>query len=133
MQVWMPIPIGLHSDTKNLVIKFASLMAVKLRNAEQKYGYNNGWKADNWMDECRAKMIEHIVKGDPVDVANYCAFLWFHGESTSPSLSDHDALIAAELLEQLEDMLNLVKQISPADYAECSSAKSAIAKAKGEA
>lgn len=73
----------LNPHTKNLVVRFARAMAKKLLAAEQKYGYTDGWRTEGWMDECRAKLLEHIAKGDPVDVANYCAFLWFHGASTA--------------------------------------------------
>src|SRR5690606_15339082 len=59
--------------------------------AEKKYGYSDGWASPDWMDECRAKLIEHLGKGDPRDVAAYCAFLWHHGESTAPA-AQGDAL-----------------------------------------
>lgn len=83
----MTWPVDLHDDTKRLVIGFAAAMACKLSAAERKYGYSNGWTSRDWMYECRSKLIEHLLKGDPRDVANYCAFLWWHGESTvAPSL-----------------------------------------------
>lgn len=77
------IPQNLHPDTTDLVLRFASALATKLRKAEQKYGYDNGWKSPDWMDECRKRLREHLEKGDPRDVAAYCAFLWHHGESTA--------------------------------------------------
>jgi hypothetical protein len=73
----------LHPWTKNLVVRFARALAKKLSDAEQKYGYEAEWKDPNWMDECRAKLIEHLAKGDPRDVAAYCAFLWYHKERTA--------------------------------------------------
>lgn len=72
------VPAGLHPDTQDLIGRFATALAVKLHAAEQKYGYSNGWKDPNWMDECRQKLLEHMAKGDPRDVAAYCAFLWHH-------------------------------------------------------
>jgi hypothetical protein len=75
-------PDDLHDDTKRLVFGFASALACKLASAERKYGYSNGWTDKGWMDECRQKLIEHLAKGDPRDVANYCAFLWWHNEKT---------------------------------------------------
>lgn len=72
------VPDELHSDTKALVGTFAAALAEKLHAAEKKYGYSNKWAEPGWMDECRAKLIEHVHKGDPRDVAAYCAFLWFH-------------------------------------------------------
>src|SRR5690606_23903820 len=78
------VPEGLHPNTANLVARFASALAEKLAAAERKYGYSDGWADAGWMDECRQKLVEHIAKGDPRDVAAYCAFLWHHGKSTTP-------------------------------------------------
>jgi hypothetical protein len=78
------MPAGLHPDTQDLVIRFATALAVKLHAAELKHGYSDGWKEPHWMDECRQKLIEHLAKGDPRDVTAYCAFLWHHCQSTSP-------------------------------------------------
>jgi hypothetical protein len=49
------------------------------------------------MDECRAKLLEHVANGDPRDVAAYCAFLWHHGERTAaqPEPASADAEDAA--------------------------------------
>lgn len=69
--------------TRDLVNRFAQALLEKLAAAEKKYGYTDGWLQSDWMDECRAKLMEHVAKGDPRDVAAYCAFLWHHGESTS--------------------------------------------------
>lgn len=80
---WLTNRAELHPLTANLVIRFARALAAKLAAAEMKYGYTDGWCDSNWMDECRAKLVEHIAKGDPRDVAAYCAFLWHHGESTA--------------------------------------------------
>lgn len=72
----------LHPETESLVQRFSEAMANKLAKAEKKYGYTDDWKSPHWMDECRTKLMEHVAKGDPLDVAAYCAFLWHHGEST---------------------------------------------------
>ena len=73
---------NLHPDTDLLVRTFASGLAAKLARAQDKYGYSNEWKADNWEEQCRADLLEHIKKGDPMDVAAYCAFMWHHGWAT---------------------------------------------------
>jgi Holliday junction resolvase RusA-like endonuclease len=73
----------LHPDTLALVQAFAAALAEKLADAEDRYGYGTSWRAAGWMDECRAQLVAHVAKGDPRDVAAYCAFLWFHGEPTS--------------------------------------------------
>jgi hypothetical protein len=81
-----PAPVAapaMHQATADLVRRFSDALAAKLAAAEKKYGYSDGWLSPDWMDECRAKLLEHIDKGDPRDVAAYCAFLWHHGESTT--------------------------------------------------
>ena len=75
-------PVALHPATADLVQRFTAALAEKLAAAERKYGYSDGWAASDWMDECRAKLVEHVAKGDPRDVAAYCAFLFHHGERT---------------------------------------------------
>lgn len=74
----------LHPKTADLVNRFARALAEKLSAAEKKYGYSDGWSSPDWMDECRAHLVEHVAKGDPRDVAAYCAFLWHHGSHTNP-------------------------------------------------
>lgn len=77
-----PYVSRLNPETLQLVRRFAEAMALKLLAAEKKYGYSSHWASPEWMDECKALLLEHLNKGDPVDVANYCAFLWFHKEKT---------------------------------------------------
>lgn len=76
------VPVGLHEDTADLVARFAQALAEKLHKAEKKYGYSNRWKHDDWEADCAEKLIEHVEKGDPRDVAAYCAFMWHHGWRT---------------------------------------------------
>lgn len=87
------LPDDLHPETRELVINFASKMGYKLRNAQVKYGFTNGWRHPNWdtakgndqfedPTQCIIAFSHHIDKGDPVDVANYCAFMDWHGWST---------------------------------------------------
>ncbi|THD11334.1 hypothetical protein [Metallibacterium scheffleri] len=74
--------LSLHPRTRELVERFARALMEKLAKAEWKYGYSDGWASDGWLDVCRADLILHVAKGDPLDVAAYCAFLWHHGIST---------------------------------------------------
>ncbi len=78
------IPEDLHPDTAKLVIDFASALADKLHKAEIKYGYSDKWKNKYWQDGCLKAFHEHLTKGDPRDVANYCMFMWYHDWSTTP-------------------------------------------------
>lgn len=90
---------GLHPKTASLVQRFTAALAEKLAAAEKKYGYSDGWASPDWMGECRLQLREHLFKGDPRDVAAYCAFLWHHGASTAlPSEITEDLVKEAERL-----------------------------------
>ena len=82
---------NLHPKTSDLVQRFAAALAEKLSAAEKKYGYSDGWASPNWMDECRQHLSAHIAKGDPRDVAAYCAFLWHHGATTASPQAEQQA------------------------------------------
>ena len=75
-------PEGLHPSTVELVEGFTTALAEKLRRSEIKYGWSDGWKDADWQEKCLEDFNHHIVKGDPRDVAAYCAFMWFHGWQT---------------------------------------------------
>ena len=93
----------LHQSTRNLVARFAMALAEKLLVAQKKYGYSDGWADNGWMDECREDLMKHIAKGDPRDVAAYCAFLWHHGESTA--IPQQPAAASAEAPFDLNDVV----------------------------
>jgi hypothetical protein len=81
--------LNLHPNTGVLVVRFAAALAEKLAAAEAKYNYSDDWANDDWQEICRDHLQEHITKGDPRDVAAYCAFMWHHGWSTNrPPTSD---------------------------------------------
>ncbi len=84
-------------ESERLVRDFADALRAKLAAAEAKYGWRDDWKFDDWEADCRAQMRKHIGKGDPLDVAIYCAFLWSRGWSTAPAAPDlpNDDLLAA--------------------------------------
>lgn len=75
-------PANLSDDTVELVASFTTALMAKLNKAQQKHGFTSEWKYDNWEDKCRRDFCDHVFKGDPLDVAAYCAFMWFHGWST---------------------------------------------------
>lgn len=79
------VPVGLDPNTKKLVVDFYAALAEKLYNAEVKYGRKTDWMKDDWCAACLQSLWEHIAKGDPRDVAAYCAFMWWHGWSTKPA------------------------------------------------
>jgi len=78
-----------QNDIDTLLSRFAEAVQSKLYAAEEKYGWRGGWKEDGWQDKLREDIRTHVEKGDPRDVAAYCAFAWHHGWSLSqqPSLS----------------------------------------------
>lgn len=76
------MPAELHPDTQNLVANFSTALAEKLYKAQLKYGYDADWKQDGWHTQCLSHFHQHIAKGDPRDVAAYCAFMWYHGWKT---------------------------------------------------
>jgi Lar family restriction alleviation protein len=76
-------PANLHPNTLDLVKRFAVALAKKLRLAEEKYGYGDGWADGDWEAVCREHLYQHLDKGDPRDVGAYCAFMWHHGWITS--------------------------------------------------
>jgi hypothetical protein len=72
----------LNPWTERLIDDFAVALKEKMLIAQNKYHYDDSWRFDDWRHECLDKMLHHIEKGDPRDVAAYCAFLWYHGWST---------------------------------------------------
>jgi hypothetical protein len=78
------LPPGLDPTTKIMVCDFAEAVGDKLHRAEEKYGYRDGWRTDDWEEKCRADLVAHLNKGDPLDVAIYAAFLWARRWSTAP-------------------------------------------------
>lgn len=74
---------GLHPLTQQLVDDFAHALALKLRAAETKYGHLAEWAEPNWRAECQRQLVQHVAKGDPLDVAAYAAFCWRHGWPTA--------------------------------------------------
>jgi hypothetical protein len=73
---------ALHPDTRDLIERLSWALGAKLRRAEVKYKYTNGWLTDNWEAECRVHLQRHLEKGDPLDVVAYAAFMWARGWST---------------------------------------------------
>jgi len=72
-----------HDALSDLVTRFSAALLEKLRAAEKKYGWNDGWSNPNWESECHRQLADHVRKGDPRDVAAYAAFCWHHGWRTT--------------------------------------------------
>ncbi len=114
------VPADLHPETTDLVKRFAVALAEKLYSAQQKYGYDADWKRDGWPSQCLAHFHQHIAKGDPRDVAAYCAFMWHHGWVTE--LPAAPVAVPDELLAAIEEVI----RISDRDHEAWHRAKAAI-------
>lgn len=91
MRMEIDIPEGLHPDTAQLVKEFAEAMATKLLKSQIKRGYSTEWMEPDRVRGLKIDFIEHVKKGDPLDCANYCAFLWKHGASLDDAQRAYDA------------------------------------------
>jgi hypothetical protein len=81
-EIEVKLPVNLELDTARLVTRFAEAMALKLYAAQEKYGRTVGWMNPEIVVDLQQDLANHFIKGDPLDVAAYCAFLWHHKAST---------------------------------------------------
>jgi hypothetical protein len=79
------VVMGLNQNTSKMVHRFAHALKLKLLSAQQKYGYTDQWATDDWEEKCREDLLNHLFKGDPLDVAAYAAFCWARKWSTTPT------------------------------------------------
>ena len=112
----------LHPKTADLVQRFAAALADKLAAAEKKYGYSDGWMAADWMGECRLKLREHLLKGDPRDVAAYCAFLWHHDESTALPIEEFEQLFQTNKPDAAQAADSVLEDAGGANWQDISTA-----------
>lgn len=75
-----------ENKIEQLVTDFSEALRAKLRASSEKYGYNDDWAKDGWEHSLSEQLLDHVIKGDPRDVAAYCAFAWYHGWSVKPSI-----------------------------------------------
>jgi hypothetical protein len=115
-------PSKCHPMTEKLVKDFTEALRLKLRAAEKKYGYAAEWAddGDNWpAPQCYHHLMQHLRKGDPRDVAIYCAFLWFHGLSTERCFDGEWHELAKSILETKDadsDNETLKKRITELEF-----------------
>lgn len=89
-------PLRVHSDDA-AVDRFSAAMKAKLAAARAKG--RSGWK-DCHPERLSRMLREHVEKGDPRDVANFCMFLWCLGQPitaapTAPAVDAETAKKAA--------------------------------------
>lgn len=100
----LTVPADLHDATQRLVISAAEALALKLLKAQAKRpDYPTGWRADDWEADCRAGLLNHIQKGDPLDVMAYAAFMHYHGWSTAKPEPEITPELTAQTVASLED------------------------------
>jgi len=103
-----PAPEGgvVAHSTDALVDRFAIALKAKLNAASEKYGYTDGWLRDDWRADLTRDIRAHLDKGDPRDVAAYCAFAWHHGWSTASPVVP----VGREDIEVVSEWLEIAKE-----------------------
>jgi hypothetical protein len=96
-------------------MRFSAALREKLIASEAKYGWQNGWLQTDWANDLRRKIREHIEKGDPRDVAAYCAFAWYHGWSLaeawqSPQEESNEVHMSSTPANSAGDMSTLQRE-----------------------
>ena len=79
---FMGEPVVPHPDNA-AVDRFATEMKKKLAVARSKG--RGGWEEPDLQLQLSDALRAHADKGDPVDVANFCCFLWNRGEDIAPA------------------------------------------------
>lgn len=99
----LPIMVDWQHPDNLAVDRFAERMKAKLAAAREKG--RGGWDDQTQCnaDYLRQLLHEHIGKGDPVDVANFCMMLDHYAALTTPAPEKPDAL--AERVKVLEAAL----------------------------
>lgn len=82
---WNRRPTGLPAQHRDDVAVDKLSAAMKAKLAKQRAKGYGGWDDSECTREWLSKLLrEHVDKGDPVDVANFCAFLAARGEGIAP-------------------------------------------------
>lgn len=113
----------LHSDDV-AVNHFAKLMKAKmgLARAKGRGGWDDPEKCS--VDYLRRLLYEHLDKGDPVDVANFCMMLKHYGASTvQPRMSGEQSPSTAEIGAVLQEAAQAAREVFSAS---CDHTKQAI-------
>lgn len=110
-------PLRLHTDDAALD-RFTLAMRAKLAAAREKG--RGGW--ETCPPEVLNRMLhEHLEKGDPRDVANFCMFLWHTGHRTTmpaPAVVGSDAALPTWWAGFIQCVAELPDRNSPEDEPE---------------
>lgn len=89
-QVRDPDTFGQNSPHPDDIAVDAFAAAMKAKMAKQRAKGYGGWqdKTDCPTDRLQTLLVDHIAKGDPVDVGNFAMMLWNRGEPTAIPTSE---------------------------------------------
>ena len=102
-----------HSDDA-VVDRFAAALKDKLATSRQKG--RGGWETCSAEDLGRM-LREHVEKGDPRDVANFCMFLWSLGHGIAPKASavqQEPSQAASDAYDRIDHLLR--RRLDDHDY-----------------
>ncbi|WP_057092974.1 hypothetical protein KV708_19325 [Comamonas thiooxydans] len=100
---WNRRPIGLPAQHRDDVAVDKLSAAMKAKLAKQRAKGYGGWDDSECTREWLSKLLrEHVDKGDPVDVANFCAFLAARGEGIATKVRADAAGDDSALLDAME-------------------------------
>lgn len=101
---------------------FAAAMKEKLAQARAKG--RGGWETCS-RNDLSLLLREHVEKGDPLDVANFCMFLWTLGHGiavTGESKADSFSMMPKGYAEHRAGFVNTPKGEEPASFVDVHSA-----------
>uniref|UniRef100_UPI003BEF0140 hypothetical protein n=1 Tax=Burkholderia arboris TaxID=488730 RepID=UPI003BEF0140 len=105
-----PLPVELHSDDL-AVDRFSAELKDKLRLSREKG--RGGWEEAD-PTELSVMLREHVEKGDPRDVGNYCVFLWNLGKPISAAASSEGKrAVPASMDERVADIKAHLQSMAP--------------------
>lgn len=95
-----PIPQQPAAEGDDIAVdRFAEAMKAKMAAARAKG--RGGWEGPTCNADILSRMLrDHVEKGDPRDVANFCMMLWNRGEAIQPSPTP--AADAGEVTDELD-------------------------------
>jgi len=103
--------VGYRERVDNAAVEVLS-MNMKAKLAGQRAKGYRGWKYDCTQQRLSDLLRDCVKKGDPVDVANFCAFLLSRGETIAPPAAP-PASQRDELLQVALDFIGTLTGMSP--------------------
>ena len=100
-------------DTNELILLTVQAMENKLYRSELKRRFGSDWKREDWQENLKVDLVHHVMKGDPIDVLNYCAFANYHGWDIAPAQSGGMPISMMPVMDQFIDIQNALKQYVP--------------------